>query len=222
LKKISAWFKSQLWAGFLVVIPIAITVYVIQFLIDFIDTILEFLPAPIHPYTYLPVHIPGLGLILLILLVFITGILVRNYVGNRLVNYWEMVVGRIPVVRGIYQGTKQLMEALFGHKEGKGRRVVMLQFPRPGIYSLGFVTGMHEGEVRDKTQKRLLNVFIPCTPNPTTGYYVLVPEEEATPLSMSAEDAFKLIISGGIITPQGENGSLKNGPPPSGGKDSNF
>jgi uncharacterized membrane protein len=164
------------------------------------DAILRFIPARYLPETYLH-YIPGLGLILAIILISAVGLLTRNFAGRRVVQFWEDMVDRIPLVRIIYSGVKQLLEAFFVQKTGAFRRVALLEYPRRGVYVIGFITGESRGEVQRKTNKTMINVFVPTTPNPTSGFYVLMPEDELVALDMTVEDAFKLIISGGIFTP---------------------
>ncbi|MEW6188159.1 MAG: DUF502 domain-containing protein [Thermodesulfobacteriota bacterium] len=199
--KFKTWVKNYLLTGLIVVVPITLTVYIIQALIGIMDRFLAFLPAAYHPDTFLGFHLPGLGLVLVIILVFLVGLLTRNYFGNRVVLFWDRLVGRIPVVRSIYQAVKQLTEAVFGNKGNSFQKVVMVEFPRPGLYSVGFLAGPAGGELEKQAGRKVMSVFIPCTPNPTTGYYVVVPENDLILLNMSVEEAFKLIISGGLIAP---------------------
>jgi uncharacterized membrane protein len=165
------------------------------------DAILKYVPAKYLPETYLHIHIPGLGLILTIVLVFVVGLLTRNFVGRKLVHLGEKIVDRIPIARIIYIGVKQLLEALFFQKTRAFDKAALIEYPRRGVYAIGFVTGESKGEVQNLTPKNMINVFVPTTPNPTSGFYILVPENELIILSMSVEDAFKLIVSGGIVSP---------------------
>jgi len=173
------------------------------------DRFLTFLPHTLHPDVLLGRHIPGLGLVLVTLLVFLVGLLTRNYFGKKLVHLWDLMVGRIPIVRNIYQAVKQLTEAIFSDGARHFKQVVMVEFPRPGLYSLGFVAGPAGGELASKATEKVINVFIPCTPNPTTGYYVLVPEKELIFLEMSVEDGFKTIISSGLVAPNNTSPNTK-------------
>jgi uncharacterized membrane protein len=180
-------------------------VYVILFLIRGMDAILKFIPVEYLPDTYLPFHIPGLGLIFVVILVFAVGLLTRNIVGRKIVHLGENIVERIPLVRILYAGVKQLLETIFLQKTDAFKRVALVEYPRRGTYVIGFITGESKGEVQDKTDKNMINVFIPTTPNPTSGFYMLVPDDELVVLNMSVEDAFKLIISGGIVSPAKKN-----------------
>jgi len=165
------------------------------------DAILKYIPAKYLPETYLQIHIPGLGLILVVILVFVVGLLTRNFIGRKIVHLGENIVDRIPLVRILYTGVKQLLEPLFLQKTNGFKRVALIEYPRRGVHVIGFVTGESKGEVQNKTSKNMMNVFVPTTPNPTSGFYILIPEDEVVYLNMSVEDAFKLIISGGIVSP---------------------
>lgn len=199
--KMKAQIKNYFITGLLVIIPAVLTIYILDILIGMMDRILKYVPSKIHPDTYLPFHIPGLGLIATVLLTFLAGVLTQNLLGKKLVYLWEWAVSRIPIVRSIYLAIKQLVEAIFAQNSKGFKRVVLIEAPRKDMWLLGFMTGVTEGEVQDKTKKRVVNVFVPTTPNPTTGLYLLVPEKDLITLDMSVEDAFKLIMSGGIITP---------------------
>jgi len=195
LKRLTTSLKNYFLTGLLVILPIFITVYVVLFLIRGMDVVLKLIPAK-----YVP-EIPGLGFILAVILISAVGLLTRNFAGRKVVQLGEKMVDRIPLVRIIYSGVKQLLEAFFVQKTAAFRRVALLEYPRRGVYVIGFITGESRGEVQRKTDKNMINVFVPTTPNPTSGFYVLIPEDELVALDMTIEDAFKLIISGGIFTP---------------------
>jgi len=201
LKRLRTSLKNCFLTGLLVILPISITVYVVWGLIRAMDAILKYIPAKYLPETYLQIHIPGLGLILVVILVFVVGLLTRNIIGRKIVHLGENIVDRIPLVRVLYTGVKQLLEPLFLQKTNAFKRVALIEYPRRGVYVIGFITGESKGEVQNKTSKNMMNVFVPTTPNPTSGFYILIPEDEVVYLNMSVEDAFKLIISGGIVSP---------------------
>jgi len=205
LKRLRTALKNYFLTGLLVILPIFITVYVILALIRGMDAILKYIPAKYLPETYLHVHIPGLGFILVVILVFVVGLLARNFVGRKIVNLGENIVDRIPLVRVLYAGVKQLLEPIFLRKTNAFKRVALIEYPRRGVYVIGFITGESKGEIQNKTSKNMINVFVPTTPNPTSGFYILIPEDEVIVLNMSVEDAFKLIISGGIVSPPEKN-----------------
>src|SRR4030043_579645 len=196
-----AWLKNYLLTGLIVVVPITITVYIIQTLIGVMDDFLSFVPNAYHPDTLLGFHLPGLGLVLVTILVFLIGLLTHSYIGNKVVEIWDLLVGRIPLVRNIYQAIKQFTEAVCSNTGSHFKQVVMLGFPRPGLYSIGFLAGPAKGEIETRAGQPVMSIFIPCTPNPTTGYYVLIPEKDLIPLDMSVEEAFKLIVSSGLVLP---------------------
>lgn len=198
---LKAFLKTYLLTGLIVVVPITITIYIIQALVRAMDDFLTFIPRAYYPDTLMGFHLPGLGLVLVTIMVFLVGLLTHSYVGTKLVHWWDAVVGRIPVVRNIYQAIKQLTEALFSNTGNHFKQVVMVEFPRPGLYSIGFVAGPVKGEIQTRSGEPLMHIFIPCTPNPTTGYYILVPEKDLVFLKMTVEEAFKMIISSGLVSP---------------------
>ena len=201
MKRLRTSLKNYFLTGLLVILPVFITLYVIWSLIRGMDAILKYIPAKYLPETYLHIYIPGLGLILVIILVFVIGLLTRNFVGRKIVQLGENIVDRIPLVRVLYAGVKQLLETLFLQRTDAFKRVALIEYPRRGAYVIGFITGESKGEIQNKTDKNMINVFVPTTPNPTSGFYILIPEDELIILNMSVEDAFKLIISGGIVSP---------------------
>ena len=203
--------KNIFLAGLAVTVPIGLTIYILFFLIDLMDGLLRVIPAAIHPETLLGMRIPGLGAIATVLLIFLAGLVTTSYAGSRFFRFAETLVERIPLVRGIYQAIKQIVQTMVS-KEGQSfKRVVLVEFPRQGLYTVAFVTGSVSGELRRKTGERSISIFVPTTPNPTSGYYMIVPEDRVTDLEMSVEEAFKLIISGGMISPPENNKQLRNG-----------
>lgn len=194
--------KGYFLTGLLVVGPIGLTFLVVQWLVDIMDRLLlKLLPAAWHPDQLFGLPIPGLGVIATILTVFLVGVLTANIFGRSVVGLGERVVDKIPVVKGIYALFKQVSDTVLSRDRGAFRKVVLIEYPRRGIWAVAFVTGTTEGEVQAVTEKRLVNVFVPTTPNPTSGFYILVPEDDLIVLKMSVEEAFKLIISGGMVTP---------------------
>lgn len=195
--------KGYFITGLLVLIPLYITAYVLSLIVGFMEGVFDILPHALRPSEYLPVYVPGMGIIFTIVLIFLTGLVTRNFLGSRLLNLGERAIGRIPVLRLVYNGTKQFMETFFS-KDSKGfRKVVLVEFPRKGVYSIGFVTGVSKGELKGRTEGGTVSVFIPTTPNPTSGFFIVAPEEEVMYLDMKVEDAFKVIMTGGIVVPSG-------------------
>ena len=213
MNKIKDIIKRNFLAGILVLVPISFTIYIVLLIFRTVDRLLNYLPQKYNPQTYIPFHVPGLGFILAAILIFIAGFLARNYIGYKLIQFWENMVNRIPFIRGVYLAVKQLIETVFSKADKNFKQVVLVEYPRKGVYALAFTTGVTKGEVQEKTKKTVVNVFVPTTPNPTSGFYLLVPEEELISLDMSVEDAFKLIISGGIVTPEIEKKQRKTSKP---------
>ena len=201
MKGFKAIIKNYFLTGLLVILPIFITGYVIWFLIKAMDTFLKYIPAKYLPETYLNIYIPGLGLILGVILIIGVGVLARNIAGRTVLRFWDNLVDRIPLARILHSSVKQLLQAFFFQNSDAFQRVALVEYPRRGIYVLAFITGESKGETQEKTTEKMINVFVPTTPNPTSGFYVLVPEGDLTVLDMSIEDAFKLLISGGIVSP---------------------
>ena len=193
--------KANLIAGILFLMPLVATYWFLSLLITWVDMSLLLIPRAYRPENFLPFPIPGLGLILVFLVLFFTGLFVRNLLGRKLVALGERIMSWIPFVSKVYSAVKKLVETIFSTSTKDFQRVVLVEYPRKGLYALAFVTGEATGEVQSKTARRCLNVFLPTTPNPTSGFYLLVPEEDVTPLEMSVEDAFKLLMSGGILSP---------------------
>lgn len=194
--------KKIFLTGIVAIIPIIISIYIFFFLLGVIDNFLNIIPARIHPDRLLGFHIPGLGVIFTFLLIFLTGLFTQSYIGGRLLKAGDRLLNHIPLFRSIYQPTKQVVDSLFSDKSRNFRGVVLVEFPRKGVYTLGFVTGDTQGEADRKTEGRCINVFVPTTPNPTSGYYLMMPEKEVIHMDMTVEEAIKIIISSGLVGPQ--------------------
>jgi len=193
--------RRYLIAGLLVWLPVLATVLVIKFLIDLVDSTLLFLPESWRPEHLVGMHIPGLGLLLSGMVLFITGMAVTHFLGGRMVRIGEGLLARIPVVRAIYSATKQLTETLFSGTGKSFRKVVLVQFPHAGLWTLAFLTGEGMREANTKTGKDLVNVFVPTTPNPTGGYFLMVPREDMIELDMTVDAGIKMILSAGAVVP---------------------
>jgi len=196
--------KRYLIAGLLVWLPLGVTVLVIRLLVNFMDKLLNFIPVKYQPETLLGFNIPGLGVVLAVLIVLITGVIVANFFGRQLIAAWESLLGRIPLVRTIYHSVKQVAVTIFAPQGKSFRKVLLIEYPRKGIYTLAFQTGDAVGEVQEKTGKEVINVFVPTTPNPTSGFFIMVPVEDVQELEMSTDDALKMIMSLGVIVPGGK------------------
>ncbi|MCX5860266.1 MAG: DUF502 domain-containing protein [Proteobacteria bacterium] len=198
MSSIRKQLKNYFLAGILVTVPLVITIWVITLFINWTDNFLDFLPPRFHPHTYIP--IPGWGVIIAVLIILTAGMVTTNYLGRGILNILNAQVGRIPLVRSIYGSVRQLLESLFGQTGKNFQRVVLIEFPRPGIYAIAFITGKARTETITKTGEKLINLFLPAAPNPTSGFFIMLPENEITELDISVEDAFKMIISGGILS----------------------
>lgn len=196
-------FRRHLVAGLLVWVPLGITLLIIGFLIDLMDRSLLVLPAAWHPDALFGFHVPGLGALLLLVVVVGTGMAVTNLLGRSTVAYGEQLVARIPVVRTIYSAAKQLTETLFSGTGKSFRRVVMVEYPRTGCWTLGFVTADGMEEASRKAGRMLINVFVPTTPNPTSGFFLMFPHDHVIELDISVDAGIKLIISAGAVVPPG-------------------
>jgi uncharacterized membrane protein len=188
--------RTWLIAGLLVVMPLGVTVFVLLALFRFLDNLL----GPSFRLI-LGTEVPGLGLIAGVVLILIVGAMASNIVGRRVVEGFDWLMMRIPLARTIYSATKQFSDSILTQNRGAFKEAVLVEWPRPGLYSVGFVTGETRGEAQEKTRERVVNVFIITTPNPTTGFLCLVPESQIIELEMSVEDALKLVVSAGIVVP---------------------
>ncbi|MEZ5498607.1 MAG: DUF502 domain-containing protein [Steroidobacteraceae bacterium] len=197
--------RRYLVAGVLVWLPIIATVLVIRFLIGLMDRSLVLLPASWRPEVALGFAIPGLGAVLAFVVLLVTGVLATNLLGRRLVKGWEDFLQRIPLVRSIYGGVKGFAETLFSKQGSSFKKAMLVQYPRPGIWSLGFMTAAKVPEPSERTARDLICVFVPTTPNPTSGFIVLVPREEAIELDMSVDAAMKMIFTLGVVVPGTDN-----------------
>ncbi len=189
--------KRYFLTGLLVVTPIWGTVLILKTLFVTVDGILGDVLAEMVPGYY----VPGLGILTLILLIFSVGLFAANFIGRQIVKVWEDLLQRLPIVRGIYSTLKSMMDILSFSDRGSYRRVVLIQFPKNGHFCFAFVTGVTKGESTTLTQEPLIHVYVPTSPNPTSGYFLLVPEPEVTSVEISVEEAMKLIVSGGLYTP---------------------
>lgn len=189
-------------AGLLVWLPLGATVLVIKLLVDIMDNTLLLLPAAYRPEALFGFSIPGFGVVLSIVVVLVTGMIVANLFGRRLVRAWESLLARIPLVRSIYTAVKQVTETIFSSNGQSFRKVYLLEYPRRDLWTIGFQTGVGDNEVRTRTGQDLISIFIPTVPNPTTGFFFMVPRGDLTELDMTVEEGFKLILSMGVVMPE--------------------
>lgn len=191
--------RKYLIAGLLVWLPLAATIFVIRLFLTLLDKLILLLPPDWRPEAVLGFALPGFGLLMAIAILLLTGVLAANLFGRKLVSVWEGLVNRIPLVRSIYVSVKQVTETVLSDSSRSFRQAVAVEYPRKGILSLGFMTGQALRSVDQKTKQTLVSVFIPTTPNPTSGFIIMVPEEDVHELDITVEEAFKYIISLGVI-----------------------
>lgn len=195
--------RNYFFTGILVTAPLGITAYLAYTFVNFVDRqIIPLFPERYNPVDFFPFGMPGIGLVTVVLGLTMIGAITAGLVGRMFLGASESLLHRMPVIRGIYGATKQIVETLFSRQSTSFRAVVMVEFPRKNIWALGFVTGVTEGEVQRLTEAEVVNVFIPTTPNPTSGYLVFVPRDEIVELAMSVEDGIKMIVTAGIATPK--------------------
>lgn len=203
-----ARLRAYFLAGVLVTAPIAITVALASWLIEFVDSrVVPLIPAQYNPDFYLKeylgfeIGLPGLGLFVLFIVITLVGALTAGFVGRLVLRSGEGLLNRMPVIRTIYGASKQILETVLQQQSNAFRQAVLVEYPRRGIWAIGFITGTTEGEVQNLIADQLINIFLPTTPNPTSGFLLFVPREDLIILNMSVEEAIKMVISGGIVTP---------------------
>lgn len=195
--------RAYFFAGVLVTAPIGITFYLAWLIIGWIDgKITPLIPAAYNPETYLPFGVPGLGLIVVFVLLTLIGAMAAGALGRIWVRTSEHLLARMPVIRSVYSATKQIFETVLQQQSTAFRQVVLFEYPRRGSWALGFITGKTLGEVQNLTADEVVNVFLPTTPNPTSGYLLFIPRRELVVLSMTVEEGIKMVVSGGIVTPE--------------------
>jgi uncharacterized membrane protein len=198
-------FRRYLVAGLLIWVPLGVTLFVLNVLVGLIDRTLLLLPLAYRPDNLFSVHIPGLGLVLTLVVLISTGMLAANLVGRQLVSFWESILHRIPLVRSVYSASKNFAEVVFGDTTESFSKVLLVQYPRKGVYSICFKTAQELAEIQARTNEDLICVFVPTTPNPTSGFIIMVPRDEVIELDMDVESALKMIVSLGVVVPKWVN-----------------
>ena len=194
--------RGYFLAGILVTAPIGITFYMAWVVIEWIDDkVTSILPRFYNPETYLPFGIPGLGLLIVCIVLILVGALTAGIVGRFWLRISEQLLGRMPVIRSVYGAIKPIFEAILSNQSDSFREVVLFEYPRRGSWAMGFITSKTKGEVQNSTEDEVVNVFVPTTPNPTSGYLLFIPRRKVVVLSMTVEDGIKMVVSGGIVTP---------------------
>jgi uncharacterized membrane protein len=197
--------RNYLIGGLLIWIPIMITVWVVRFLSGILDSSLVLLPPSWRPEAVFGTYVPGVGIVLSLVLLFVTGVVVKNLFGGQMVAGLESLVRRIPVVGAVYGGAKTFSETVLTDKGRSFKQVVMVEFPRKGVFSIGFITSHDLEEAQAKTAQEVTCVFVPTTPNPTTGFIVLVPKDEVVIMDMTVDEAFKMLLTLGVVVPTWKN-----------------
>ena len=196
-----AAIRKWLLAGLLVLVPLAITAWLLNWFVATLDQTLEILPGDWHPDKLLGYHIPGFGVLLALAIVLIIGAVASNFLGRKLVSWWEALLGRIPIVRSIYSSIKQVSDTLFSENGNAFRKALLVQWPREGVWTIGFQTGSPGGDVVNHLAGDYLSVYVPTTPNPTGGYFVMLKREDCIELKMSVDEALTYVISMGVVVP---------------------
>ena len=209
--------RASFLTGLVVIAPVGLTIWLISTVVGWIDGfVLPLVPQTIQPEQYIGINLRGVGVIIFLIFTVIVGWIAKGLIGRSLIRFAESLVNRMPVVRSIYSGIKQISETVFAQSERSFEKACLIQYPRKGIWAIGFISTMARGEVADRaaTSGNLVSVFVPTTPNPTSGFLLFFPEEDVIELDMSVEDAAKLVISAGLVYPNGkENGDVSEPPP---------
>jgi len=202
VEKLSSQLNKYFLTGLIVLGPLGLTVLVVQWIVGAMDrAILGLLPEALHPTALVGRHIPGLGVLGTLLLVLLVGVLASNFFGRTLVSYSEWLFSHTPGVKGVYNLFKQMTDTLFSKDKSGLRKVVLIEYPRRGIWTVAFLTGAARGELQRRSPQPMVNVFVPTTPNPTSGFFLLLPADEVTELQMTVDEALKLVVSIGMVVP---------------------
>ena len=193
--------KRYFITGLLIWVPLAITAWVISLIASVADQSLLLLPPQIHPRTLLGFDIPGAGIVVTLLIILATGILAANIIGQRLVSWWEKLLARIPVVNSLYNGVKQVSDTVLSPSGMAFRQPLLVQYPHPGAWTIAFLTGQPGGDVANHLQGEHVSVYVPTTPNPTSGFFLMFPKDQVIELDMDVDEALKYIISMGVVAP---------------------
>lgn len=193
--------KKYFITGLLIWLPLAITYMVIAWIVGTLDAILLWLPAEYQPSRFIGFDIPGVGVVASLLLVFFTGLVAANVLGQKLVQLWEALLARIPVVKSIYYSVKQVSDTVFSSNGQAFRKALLVQYPREGVWTIAFLTGQPGGDAAEHLRGDYVSVYVPTTPNPTSGFFLMMRRSEVVELDMSVDDALKYIISMGVVAP---------------------
>ncbi len=193
--------KRYFITGLLIWVPLAITAWVLSLIASVADQSLRLLPLSVHPHNLLGFDIPGAGILLTLLIILTTGLLAANFIGQRLVSWWELLLARIPVVNSIYNSVKQVSDTLFSSSGNAFRKALLIQYPREGSWTIAFLTGKPGGDIVNHLGNDYVSVYVPTTPNPTSGFFLMLPKTDVIELDMNVDEALKYIISMGVVAP---------------------
>ena len=196
--------KKYLITGLLIWIPLVITLWVLKFIVDALDQTLHLLPPEFRTENWLGFHMPGMGAVMTLVIVFLTGLLTTNLIGAKLVNFWHLILHRIPVVNSIYSSVKQISDTLFSSSGQAFRKALLVQWPHQGMWTIAFLTGRPGGDLAVHLSGDFVSVYVPTTPNPTGGYFVVVARKDVIELDMTVDEALKYVISMGVVPPLGK------------------
>lgn len=205
--------KKYFITGLLIWVPLGITLWVLHLLVSTMDQTLLLLPVQFQTESWLGIHVPGMGVIMTLVVVLATGLVAANFLGQHLLRFWEGVLGRIPVVKSIYNSVKQVSDTLFTSGGHAFRRALLVQYPREGSWTIAFLTGQPGGDVANHLQGEYWSIYVPTTPNPTSGFFLMMPKSDVIVLDMSVDEALKYIISMGVVSP-GSGGRATGRAPP--------
>jgi len=195
--------KKYLITGLLIWIPLVITLWVLKLVVDVLDQTLLLLPLEFRTENWLGLHVPGMGAVMTLVIVFLTGLFATNLLGARLVHWWHVILHRIPVVNSIYSSVKQISDTLFSSSGQAFRKTLLVRWPHEGMWTIAFLTGVPGGDLANHLKGDYVSVYVPTTPNPTGGYFVVVARKDVIELDMSVDEALKYIISMGVVPPIG-------------------
>ena len=210
-KSILAKIRGYFLTGIIVTAPVGLTFYVSFLFIGFIDSkVRNLIPVKYHYDNILPFEIPGIGLLIVFIMLTFIGFLTAGIIGRYIIKLGERIIARLPIIRSVYGALKQIFESVLKTSSKSFREVVLIEYPRKGIWAIGFITGDTKGEVQEISKNTLVNVFLPTTPNPTSGFLLFVPRKDLRVLNMNVEEGIKMVISGGIVTPKFKKKYMKN------------
>jgi uncharacterized membrane protein len=193
--------KRYFITGLLIWVPLVITAWVLSVIVNTLDQSLHLLPVAVHPKSLFGFAIPGAGALLTLLMIFLTGLLAANFIGQKLVNWWDKLLSRIPVVNSVYKSVKQVSDTLFAPNGNAFRKALLVQYPREGSWTIAFLTGAPGGDVLNHLDGGFVSVYVPTTPNPTSGFFLMMPAKDVIELDMTVDEALKYIISMGVVAP---------------------